>query len=236
MLPGLENRNQKTESRRASLAQIALCCVLSALCFLFSSGCNIVAPVAAIAMGPPKIEAVYTLQDVPTVVFVDDRSDLVNPMSLRRTIADVASQQLMVGQVVTATISPNDAMLIAARSDRASNLMSVEDIGRAVGAQQVIVVKMTKFQDTPDGYTPRPLAIANVKVIDLNRHTVWPENPAEGWAVNVSGAPVDPSLYASRSTRLKIYESLAAQLGAEVGRLFFKHDYKELGERVTVHP
>jgi hypothetical protein len=198
-------------------------------------GCNIVAPIAAVAAGPPKVEAVYTLADVPTVVFVDDRTNLVSPVSLRRTIADTVSSELMSNKLVTMTISPNDAMLIAGRSDRASNIMSVEDIGKAVGAQQVILVKMVQFQDSPDNSTPRPVASVDVKVIDVtNRQRVFPTGASgAGYPVTVTGKPVDPSQFASRSSRLQIYQTLSVELGNEIAKMFYKHDYKELGERIS---
>lgn len=197
-------------------------------------GCNIVGPVAAVAAGPPKVDAMYTLADVPTVVFIDDRNNLVSPASLRRSIAERASQELMVNEVVANTISPQDALLIASRSDRASELMGIEDIGRAVGAQQVVYVAITAFKDTPDGYTPRPLASAEVKVIDVvNRQRVFPAGSGTpGWEVKTLGKPIDPTMYASRASRLQVYEALAQQLGDEVAKVFYKHEYKEVGERL----
>jgi hypothetical protein len=197
-------------------------------------GCNIVGPVAAVAAGPPKVEAMYTLANVPTVVFVDDRNNLVSPVTLRRVIAERASQEIMINELVTSTISPQDALLIASRSDRASNLLGIEDIGRAVGAQQVVYVSITEFKDTPDGYTPRPVAAAEVKVIDVANHQrVFPAGEvAAGWEVKTMGKPVDPSLYSSRASRLQIYEALAGQLGDEIAKVFYKHEYKEVGERM----
>lgn len=209
-----------------------LLCCLATCCAL--GGCNIVGPVAALAAGPPTAPARYTLADVPTVVFVDDRSNLLSPTSLRRVVADKASEEIMAQKLVTMTISPQDAILIASRSDRASSLMNIEEIGRAVGAQQIIYVEVTQFAATPDGYTPMPVSSANVKVIDVvSRQRVFPgaESP-EGWPISVKATPVDPSLYSSRTTRLQIYQMLAAQLGDEVAKVFYKHEIKELGERL----
>jgi hypothetical protein len=195
-------------------------------------GCNIVAPAVVVAAGPEKVEAKHILADVPTVVFIDDPKSFVS-RELRRVIADTAGQELMVNECVNATISPQDAMLIAARSDRASDPMSIEEIGKAVGAQQVVYVRMTQFAKTPDGYTPRPAASALVKVIDLASMQAYPPKEiSEGWPVNAVGAPVDPSLYSSRTSSNKILESLALQLGDEIAKVFYKHEYKELGQRL----
>lgn len=210
----------------ATALEVAACCCIG--------GCNIVAPVAVLVTPPPTIPAQYTLQDVPTVVFVDDRDNMVNPSSLRRVIADSASSEILDEKLVSMTISPQDAMLIASRSDRNNALMNIEEIGKAVGAHQVIYVKITQFAATEDGYTPVPIAAASVKVIDVVNHArVFPgSDMAEGYPVRCTGKPVDPTMYATRNTRLQIYESLSAQLGSEIAKVFYKHEYKELGEHL----
>jgi hypothetical protein len=211
---------------------IATSLALAACCMI--GGCNIVGPIAAIATPPPKVQALYDLQDVPTVVFVDDRDNLVSPSSLRRVVADTASSQLMANEAVSMTITPQDAMLIASRSDRNNALMDIEAIGRAVGAHQIIYVRITQFSATEDGYTPVPVAAATVKVIDVVSGTrVFPgsEMP-DGYPVRTTGKPVDPSMYSTRTTRLKLYESLAAGLGDEIAKIFYTHDLQELGKNL----
>lgn len=210
----------------ATVLAVAACCCIS--------GCNIVGPIAAVATPPPKTPAMYTLQDVPTVVFIDDRDNMVNPASLRRVIADTASSEILDEELVSMTISPQDAMLIASRSDRNNALMNVEEIGKAVGAHQVIYVKITQFAATEDGYTPVPVASAAVKVIDvIGRTRVFPGSEmAEGYPVRCSGKPVDPTMYASRTSRMQIYESLAKSLGDEIAKLFYEHEAQELGTRM----
>jgi hypothetical protein len=196
------------------------------------AGCNIAGPIAAVATGPPKMDAQYVMPDVPTVVFIDDPRNLVNPVTLRKVIAEAASQELMINQVVTTTITPQDAIAITQRSDRAGNKMSVEDIGRAVGAQQVVYVLITNFSRTPDGYTPRPVAAAQVKVIDVVQgQRVFP-TAGEGFPVEAVGAAVDPSQFGSRLSNATLFEALARQLGDEVAKVFYRHEYKELGENL----
>lgn len=223
----LNSAMQELISRSTLIAALTACLMLG--------GCNVVGPVAAVAAGPPKIDARYTLADVPTVVFIDDRQNLVSPVTLRRLIADKASQELMAEKLVTTTINPQDAILIASRSDRSGALMDIEAIGRAVGAQQVIYVQITQFADTPDGYTPIPTGGANVKVIDVTSGQRMFPGPdmAAGYPIKSAGKPIDPSLYASRPSRMKIYESLSQQLGDEVAKLFYKHEYVELGGRLN---
>ena len=52
-------------------------------------GCNIVTPIVYAVSPPPKQPALYPLEDRPTVVYVDDRRNLLSYRSLRRRIGDV---------------------------------------------------------------------------------------------------------------------------------------------------
>lgn len=206
------------------------------LSHLLLPGCNIVGPAAYLVEGPPKVDAQHQLADLPTVVFIDDRRNLVNPVSLRRVIADRASQDLMAKEALSKTISPQDAMNIVRQKETTSQVLSIEEIGEAIGAQQVIYVEVVQFQDSPDGVTPRPVAACRVKVIDVaSRQRVFPpvdsDDPAR--LVQVMTREVDPEVYRTRSGRLKIFEGLAEATGREIAKLFYKHEAVELGGRLN---
>ena len=211
---------------------IVALCATACLC----PGCNILGPASYIVSGPPSVDAQYTLDDVPTVIYIDDRANQVNPVSLRRVIADTASTDLMVKKMLTTTISPQDAMNIAARNDRNKEIMSIEEIGTSVGAKQVIYVEMVQFADTPDGYIPRPVAICRVRVIDVeNRKRLFPgpDEHDNARQVQVPTHEVDPDLYRTRSGRLQVSQDLALDTGHEIGKLFYKHERKELGSNLN---
>ena len=196
------------------------------------TGCNIVGPAMYIVEGPPSADAVHNLADVPTVVFIDDRRNVVSPISMRKAIADKVSEDLMVKKILSATISSQDAMALASQRERNSNIISIEEIGKAVGAKQVIYVEMVQFQDTPDGYTPRPTASCRVKVVDVDaQKRVYPPVDAEepSRVVQAMIREVDPSVYSTRDGRLKVFDALAKETGSAVGKLFYKHEIRQLG-------
>jgi hypothetical protein len=199
-------------------------------------GCNIIGPAHYLVAGGPKVDAEYNLVETPTLVYIDDRSNVVNPISLRKVIADRASADLMTQDVLKTTISSQDAMTLAAQRERNSQILSIEEIASAVGARQVIYVEMVQFHDTPDGFTPRPVALCRVKVIDLDaKARVYPPQDADlpHRELQVMTREVDPALYASRGGRLKVFEALAEQTGAEVAKLFYKHEQRPLGENLN---
>lgn len=191
--------------------------------------CNVVTPVAYVIMGPPTVEPEIELPDVPTVVFIDDRQNVVNPVSLRKVIADRCAQELMTQKVLTTMISSQDAMAIASKKDRSSEVMSIEQIGEAVGAKQVIYIEMVQFTETPDGAIVAPTAACRVKVLDVeNRRRIYPpEGAVEGSRfLHMSLAPMDPNVLRTSSGRLAVFNALANEVGMRVSLLFFEHDSK----------
>lgn len=203
---------------------------------LWLGGCNIVTPVSYLVFGPEKVEAQYELKDVPTVVYIDDRQNVVNPVSLRRMIADSASTDLMQFNCVTTTISGQDAMAIVLQKEKSNKVMSIEDIGKAVGAQQVIYVEMQMFTESPDGATPRPTAQALVRVIDIDQHErVFP--PTDGTeksrTIQASLRVVDYNELRNSASRGKLMQDLAKETGVVIAKLFYKHEPRNLGGNLT---
>jgi hypothetical protein len=206
-------------------------------CVLLVS-CNYLAPAAYLAFGQPKAPALYEPEDRPAVVFVDDRHNAIpmNATRIRREIADRVSTELMEQDVLTDVISTRDAMAMARNRDREGRLMSIDAIGEAVGAQQVIYVEMVSYQGSPDGYQPQPTASCRIKVIDVpNRQRLFPAPDADQpfFPVTVVSPPISPDLYTSTDGRRQIERALAVMLGSQIAKLFYKHQPDALGTRLT---
>ncbi len=217
-----------------TMLRLAACVAVAAvLC-----SCNILSPAAFLAMGQPKTPAMYELEDRPTVVFVDDRNNAIpiNSSRIRRGIADNVSDELMAHELVTQTISPRDAMSLARNRDREGNLMSMEAIGQAVGAEQLIYIRMVSFRGSSDNVSTQPSAVCHVKVIDVvTRTRLFPPGDGEtDWQqISVVGQRMSLELYRHSEGRRKITDSLSATIADQVAKLFYKHVPDELGSRLT---
>jgi hypothetical protein len=201
---------------------------------LLLPGCNIVGPAYAIASGPPKKSAEFVLQDRPTLVFVDDRSNVLSRRNLRRQIADRASEELMLQEAVMRTISPRDGLAVA-QTETHGKPMAIDVIGRSVGADQVIYIEMLAFALSADGTTPVPMARCAVKVIDVtNREKLFPaiNSTDEARMMDIAAGPVSMELYKTGATRRQIEDTLAEVVGTEISRLFFDHAPRELGRNL----
>jgi hypothetical protein len=169
---------------------------------------------------------------VPTVVFVDDRANVLPRTGLRYIVGDTAAETLLREKIISTAISSRDAINLARVQETGQKLMSMDAIGEAVGADTVIYVKILGFAMTDDGLTPRPTAAAEVRVIDvLNDTRLWPPSSEPGHMLQASLSPVNPDLVRSPAAVRQIEDALAAKLGDEIAKLFYEHEPRPLGER-----
>ena len=142
---------------------------------IFLVSCNYLVPASYIIDGPPSIDAQYTLPDRKTVVFVDDRTNLLSRTQLRAVIGDKVSTELMKQGLVTDTIATRDAIAIARKDETVDKPIPISEIGQRVGADTIIYVQIEDFALSAPGGIARPSAQATVKVIDVSgRSRLYP--------------------------------------------------------------
>lgn len=221
-------------SKKVEIPAILLMFIVMATCL---GGCNILGPIIVATAPEPTVPAQYELEDRPTLVFVDDRDGLLVPAGLADVIADRASEQLMNEKIITKAIRPRDATAVAKSRDKVNNLMPIDQIGETVGAEQVIYVEISSLSETVMGDQTAPVATARVKVLDVvAKKRLF---PAEGVAsfeyhtVSAKMKQVDEEMYRTASTRRKVRETMALQLGDEIAKLFYEHLAPDrLGDRL----
>ncbi len=226
----MNRRDRSISWRRFRAARAGLAVALLALGFVPAS-CNIAGPALYLIQGPPKTPAAFMLPDKPTVVFVDDRRNVLPRYELRAAIGDQAAEELLTNKVVDKTFSSRELMNMVRKQDTDKDLTAIDAIGRAAGADQIIYVKIVAWALTPDGYTPRPTAGAEVRVFDcVNRVKLFPVDDERGRYVEGFVVLDNSELYKSTATRRKLEDALAAQLGTDVAKLFYEHETNELGD------
>ncbi len=223
---------RRTRGRNRARLLLARAFAITALgAVAFAGGCNILGPAIYLIEGPPRTPAAHEIADRPTVVFFDDRKNLISRFELRSIAGDQAAKTLLTAKVVTTTISSRDALNLVRKQETEKNLMPIDSIGRAVGAEQIIYVKMIVFVLSPDGVTPRPFAGCEVRLIDcVEKIKLFPIDDSEqGRYVEATLDQVDLELYRSLSGQRQIEDELARELGIAVAKLFFEHETNELG-------
>jgi hypothetical protein len=213
------------------MATLALAAAVAA------AGCNILTPAAYLAFGQPKNDARYELEDRPTVVFVDDRDNAipVNSSRVRQAIADKVSKDLLAEKVLDNVISARDAKAVARSQDREGKLLSVEALGEAVGAQQVIYVEMMSFRGSMDNLRPQPASACRVKVVDVaERRRLYPPPESDNaWdEIMAVSPPLSQELYRTSQGRRQLEQLMAELLGDRIAKMFYKHVPDEIGNRL----
>jgi hypothetical protein len=226
-------------STKRRLSATAAILAFGSACAVFAPGCNIITPVAYAIEGPGKIDAEFLLPNKKTVVFIDDPSNIFPRTTLRASLGDAVSFDLMQKEVLTSTVATRDAIAISrskAEGD-ASNLISIEAIGRALDCAQVIHIQPTIFDlaGRSDMQGIRPTAIVRVKVIDIDTRTrVYPvaEVLPQGREITATIREASSDALRSRAGRVELEDALVRKLAVEVAQLFYKHDRIDLGENL----
>jgi len=195
------------------------------------AGCNIVAPAFLAVHGPEKVNAVHQLDHTRTgVVFVDDPASRVSHRRLRTQIGAEATQVLLDKKAVLDMIDTRSIMTVSAK-DRHGEVLSMQELGEAVGADFIIHALVTEFTLSADGISNLPTATMQVRVYDvLEQRTVWPPGEGEMYPLTLQ-ARQRPGFAPQGDQRLAAEGELADQLGLALAQLFYRHEITEDARR-----
>lgn len=196
------------------------------------AACNVVGPAALLIEGPPKIDAVYELDPKrSTVVFVDDRNNVLKRVALRQAIAQAAQQELLDQGTLKQVIDCKAAYQVTAR-DKSNNVLSIVEVGKAVQAEIVIYVTVDSFGLSPDGSSYAPAASMRVKVLDVTKDEprLWPKE-REGHAFMASYRQMASKMPETLSEVAQAEDLLAKQCGRAIQQLFDSHEARGAASR-----
>jgi hypothetical protein len=188
------------------------------------------------AVDPPKADKVYTLPSRPTLVLVDDPANELGSPQLATIAAVSVATDLKAHGAVNQVIDQNRVFDFAAKNEAEFARMGVANVGRAVGAQQVIHVHIRSATYLAEPGMLRPSASLLVKVIDTSK----PKGSRKLFppvAEAAAGLPIRDGAYVmtvslrhkvsggdSRSQMAVIRQKLADKIGAEVAKLFYNYE------------
>jgi hypothetical protein len=184
----------------------------------------------------PEQEAMFVLPQKKTVVFVDDRHNIMHPSRLKSVIADKVTSELLERDLLVEMIAPRDAMRYADSQDRNGKILTIGAIGKAVEASVVVYIEVTTFVMTVDGHNPAPLAGCSVRVVDVDETKQLfpsPESTEAAHKVRAAIHRADPHQLSSVSETRKLSTELANKLGVTVSKLFYTHTTGRLGENLN---
>ena len=205
------------------------------------AGCEAAAVAVSAVQGPPKVDALFELPPRPTAILVDDPQDLLNNPGVARQIGTTAMYYLQLNEALTPEqiIAAREVTRLEAVVGRQWAGMPLDEIGRRVGAKQIIHVKITSVTFKTDEQLYRPEATLEVKVIDCEDGSrMWPESPplpdadrpTPGQRVEVKLAyETRAGRYADEATPADLARRLADEAGLKVARLFYRWSQEPVG-------
>ena len=194
---------------------------------LLLAGCNIVGPAFVAIHGPEKVKREYALdKERTTVVFIDDRANVLPRRTLRRDIGRSAQEMLIKKSGLKDVIDADSALQLAA-AENYDAPRTIGSIGRELGADIVVYVTVDEFLVSTDGISYTPKVSMRCKVIDAANDTrLWPmgNNEQNGHAFAVA-PPVSPSdTPTSNAALVRAQKDLAQLAGIGISQLFHEHE------------
>ncbi len=196
---------------------------LSALCFS-SMSCQAVALAIYKLSPPPKVPAKYVPKKEPMLVLVENYE---NP-----SVTYVASQQLTAAlrtdlerNKVAPLVDADKIVELRDMNPDAFKKMSIPQLGKSVGAKQVLYINLQSLNVEGDGVMVRGVAQGQVKIIDVTTgQTLWPTDLAAGYELLLQTpfARVE-----ERSTEQNVRNQLVTGVSDQVSKLFYKWTVQE---------
>lgn len=209
--------------------------LLICLPFLLA-GCAAPAFLAEFASGGPKIEKKYALPDQATLVLVDDPRGVLGGYAMPGIVANNANYHLERNRkkaLPTGRLIPVEEVhaLQEKLGEEAFANAPADQVGRLLGADQVIHVHIANAAVEYAAQVYRPRAAASVRVIDAAQsRRLWPESgklvdssqtpPPHTMVVEMSYRGTD---FGGEGMRAMLFKALAEEIGREVAQLFYDH-------------
>lgn len=195
----------------------ALWCVL--VCLLLVGGCQGPAALTYLAEGEPPIDAKYVPPKTPLLVLVENYrlgGGFEGDQLARYIQADLQDNKV-------APLVDLDKLYRLKDSDPAAyDAMTIQQVGKAVGASQVLYVDLQKFTvDSPEGSEQlKGTIIAQVRMVDVaTGFTAWPREHREGETVSAQ----TPYMHQDGSIdERQVRQELSQTIALQISRLFYK--------------
>lgn len=196
-------------------------------------GCNIAGPAFMLIHGPEKIPQQYKLDpERSAVIFLDDREFNISRTPTRERVAASAEQSLLKAKAVKRMLDSRAASAVVSGEPR-GDLMPISEVGRKVGAEQVIYVVPEQFTLTTDGQTFSPAAKLRVKVMDATADMrLWPDD-REGYELVVTASTRQGTAPTDTAQVRQAENEFADLVGRRLAELFFAHEADTVSDERT---
>jgi hypothetical protein len=209
------------------LRACVLSCLPASFCLLLLlTSCQLAGVAAYKLSGPPTIQPQYTPPKTPLLIMAEN---FQNPSTCAYESEQLAWEigQQMTEHAVAPVVSPDKLRQLRARRGDAMRKMTLSDIGRETGAQQILYINIhdCQWEALPGTRMVRGEINVLVKLIDASTgQTVWPDLVSDGKPLS---AKIPYTEQSSTGDGMALKEKMCRQLGDQIAQLFYPHKADE---------
>jgi hypothetical protein len=219
----------------AASAASAFLLITLTLLPLSTSGCEAAGAIAYAAVGDVPVEPEYILSRVPTLIFVesytnpdttqDDADVLAHYVrdNLKKNLNNRKKEEKK-KEIPMVFIDPQSLYDLRTLDSDKFHHMKIEDIGRRLGAKQVIYINMNSIGVTYAGGADimKGVGSVRVKVVSCaNGQTLWPQESSAGYPVSFESKLITPQ---QEITYDQARDSTMRTMALNVSRLFYSYN------------
>jgi hypothetical protein len=184
-----------------------------------TGGCGALGVPLYTVFGDPPIPAQYDPPKVPTLVLVENARSPGDVQVDADQIAQQVCEELRTKAKMD-IIDPDKVAELREEDPKKYHAMYVGDIGKAVGAKQVIYIDLIESAVTGDvtQTTIHAQAVAHIRVVNVaTGNNLWPASPPDGKEL---AAKMDfDSMDSSKA--MAMHMDLLTQLSSQISKLFY---------------
>jgi hypothetical protein len=184
------------------------------------TGCAIAGFAATVLKPPEKVPAKYTPTSQPMAVLVESSRLKGNTNNIRDSLASYLALELRRNKVAD-IIDPYRIYDLRNVDQRAFKAMTIDGVGRKVGAKQVLYVDLREADvvESTGGQLMKGGVTALVKVVDADSgQTLWPDELQDGYLVTLDTPFTTTSTV---TTPDSAREDLARATADAIAKLFY---------------
>lgn len=193
---------------------------LMLLLSMAAAGCAAAGLAATMLKPPEKVQARYKPTSRPTAVVVENYRLPGSGNSIRDSLASQLVVELRKNNVVPC-VDSYKIYDLRSSNPRAYRTMTIDEIGKRVGAEQVIYVDLVNsgVGMSTGGDMVRGDMAALVKVVDVQTgRTLWPDGMEEGYYVSID---IPFALINPDKTHQSVSKSLIQSSADRIAKLFY---------------
>lgn len=200
--------------RTMSFPRIFMMLLASAACMLLVGGC-VYAGFAAAVLDPPKVEALYVPPQTPMLILVENRENPEMSVVQSDEIISYIMDDL-VAYKVCPLVDRKKFEQLRDRNEKDLSKMTISEIGKAVGADQVLYVDVKRSSvGGIEGVPVHGRIDIAMRVVDVKTgNTMFPKP-----MVGEHQMSFETSMTSGGTDQVEMRRALAASAGTGVGRV-----------------